>query len=136
MNRYAASFVFIPAMWTHVSLVIQSENLSNDRMARYTSSIPLKKYREIRASHSTGPSRTDFLAILIKAFINRRHHHGLTQEEVDVLMGNSDRLVSKWECGSRTPTSFNLYCWAETLGCSLILSEIREEKKTLSDSVI
>ena len=59
---------------------------------------------------------------LIQQFIERRRALGLTQEEVNARMGNADRLVSKWECGDRTPTSFNLYCWAEALDTSLTLN--------------
>jgi len=65
------------------------------------------------------PTRDDFLSDLISQFIARRIELGLRQEEVDTLMGNTDRLVSKWECGLRTPTSFNLYCWAEALNSKL-----------------
>jgi hypothetical protein len=45
----------------------------------------------------------------------------LTQD-LDHRLGNADRLVSKWECGIRTPTSFNLYCWAFALGMRLTVA--------------
>lgn len=65
------------------------------------------------------PTREDFLADLVGQFVKRRKSLGLTQANVNRKMGNTDRLVSKWECGMLTPTSFNLYCWAQALGCSL-----------------
>ena len=69
-------------------------------------------------------TRDDFLKSLISQFVNRRKSLNMTQEDVDAKMGNADRLVSKWECGLRTPTSFNLYCWAETLKTSLTIKPI------------
>ena len=60
--------------------------------------------------------RQDFLYDIVSQFISRRNDLGVSQDEVDERMGNCDRLVSKWECGQRTPTSFNLYCWAIALG--------------------
>ena len=52
---------------------------------------------------------------LVKPMIQRRKDLGFTQEDLDNKLGVADRLVSKWECGSRTPTSFHLYCWADVL---------------------
>lgn len=60
-------------------------------------------------------TRQDFLKDIVVQFIHRRKTLGLTQEDVDIRMGNSDRQCSKWECGLRTPTSFNFFCWAEAL---------------------
>jgi transcriptional regulator with XRE-family HTH domain len=68
---------------------------------------------------------------LIQQFIERRRALGLTQEEVNARMGNADRLVSKWECGDRTPTSFNLYCWAEALHSSILLQVSESALKEL-----
>ena len=60
-------------------------------------------------------TRRDFLTDIVVQFVQRRKALGLTQDDVDMLMGNADRAISKWECGLRTPTSFNLLCWAEAL---------------------
>ena len=59
--------------------------------------------------------RTDFLTDVVKPMVEQRKKLGFTQEDVDALLGVADRLVSKWECGVRTPTSFHLYCWADAL---------------------
>jgi len=64
-------------------------------------------------------SRQDFLKDVVGDLIHLRRMRGLTQEEVNHKIGVADRLVSKWECGIRTPTSFNLYCWADALNGKL-----------------
>ena len=67
-------------------------------------------------SHNYGSVKT-----LINQFVHLRHCRQMTQDEVDAIMGNTDRQVSKWECGVRTPRVFNLLCWAEALDATLIL---------------
>jgi len=69
------------------------------------------------------PTREDFLKVLVIQFTQRRKRLGYSQEYIDQIMGNSDRTCSKWECGSRTPTSFNLFCWAEALKCRITLND-------------
>lgn len=68
-------------------------------------------------SHNYGSVKT-----LINQFVHLRHCRQMTQDEVDAIMGNTDRQVSKWECGVRTPRVFNLLCWAEALDATLILT--------------
>ena len=60
-------------------------------------------------------SRQDFLKDVVGDLVRLRHLRGMTQEDLNHKIGVADRLVSKWECGIRTPTSFNLYCWADAL---------------------
>lgn len=60
-------------------------------------------------------TRTDFLHDIVKAMVKRRIELGMTQEDVNYALNVADRLVSKWECGIRTPASFSLYCWADAL---------------------
>ncbi len=64
-------------------------------------------------------TRDDFLKEIVKDLIRLRHEHKMTQEELNHRLGVADRLVSKWECGLRTPTSFHLYCWADALNAQL-----------------
>ncbi|MEQ8524715.1 helix-turn-helix transcriptional regulator [Gracilimonas sp.] len=66
-------------------------------------------------------TRDDFLMDVVGDLIKLRHRKGMTQEELNHRIGVADRLVSKWECGMRTPTSFNLYCWADALDGKLIV---------------
>lgn len=67
------------------------------------------------------PSRQAFLDDLISQFVARRKSLRLSQDDVDYIMGNSDRMCSKWECGLRSPTAFNLFCWAEVLNAKVLL---------------
>jgi len=60
-------------------------------------------------------ARSDFLEDVVKLLIRRRLQLRITQDELNHKLGVADRLVSKWECGMRTPTSFHLYCWADAL---------------------
>ena len=66
-------------------------------------------------------TRDDFLQNLISQFIHRRKALGLTQDDVEYQIGVADGSVSKWECGYRTPTAFNLFCWAEVLQSELTI---------------
>lgn len=79
------------------------------------------KNQMVKGGTPKNTKRSDFLSELVGQLVQRRKQLGLTQSDVDVIMGNSDRLCSKWECGMRTPTGFNLYCWAEALECRLQL---------------
>lgn len=63
--------------------------------------------------------RVDYLKDVVKELVKQRKNLNLTQEELNARLGIADRLLSKWECGLRTPTSFNLYCWALSLGLKL-----------------
>ena len=47
---------------------------------------------------------------------------GLTQIEVNDMIGVADKIVSKWECGMRRPNVYNLYNWAEVLKCQIKLT--------------
>ncbi len=60
---------------------------------------------------------------LIEQFRKRRMLLGVAQTSVDDRIGVAAGLVAKWETGNRKPTSFNLHCWAEALGCKLTLEE-------------
>lgn len=63
--------------------------------------------------------RRDYLKDVVKELVKQRQNLNLTQEELNARLGIADRLLGKWECGLRTPTSFNLYCWALSLGLKL-----------------
>lgn len=60
-------------------------------------------------------TRADFLKEVVELLVQRRLQLGITQDELNHMLGVADRLVSKWECGVRTPSSFHLYCWADAL---------------------
>ena len=60
-------------------------------------------------------TREDFLKEIVTLLVKRRLQLGITQDELNHMLGVADRLVSKWECGARTPSSFHLFCWADAL---------------------
>lgn len=68
-------------------------------------------------------SESQFTSDLIKQFQLRRYQLGLTQPDVDQMIGVATGLCAKWEMGNRKPTLFNAYCWAEALGCEIKLEE-------------
>lgn len=70
-------------------------------------------------------TRHDFLNKVVEPMIKERNKLGMTQEELDFKLGVADRLVSHWECGRRTPTAFNLFCWAEALYGEIIFRSSR-----------
>jgi len=65
--------------------------------------------------------RRDFLHDVVKQLVSQRHRLGITQDELNNTLGVTDRLVSHWECGVRTPTGFHLYCWADALESKLAI---------------
>ena len=66
-------------------------------------------------------TRNDFLKRVVSQLVTRRKELGLTQDDVNDLLGVADRLVSKWECGVRTPTTFHLHCWIDALNSQLFV---------------
>jgi hypothetical protein len=51
-----------------------------------------------------------------------RKSQNISQLALDHRLGNPDGLVAKWECGDRRATSYNLACWASSLGVRVTLS--------------
>ncbi len=60
---------------------------------------------------------------LIPQFVARRKELGISQLEMDELIGVAKGLVSKWEVGIRKPSGWLFNCWADALGCELKLTE-------------
>tara|TARA_A100000171_G_scaffold35638_3_gene34216 strand:+ start:13581 stop:13901 length:321 start_codon:yes stop_codon:yes gene_type:complete len=75
--------------------------------------------------------RDDFLRDVVKELVRLRKQRKYTQEELNYRLGVADRLISKWECGLRTPTSFNLYCWADALDAKLKVVANDNEPKSV-----
>ena len=80
-------------------------------------------------------TRTDFLKDVVLLLIARRLELGITQDELNHTLGVADRLVSKWECGTRTPTSFHLYCWADALESKIGITANDNSPPTTSDEM-
>jgi transcriptional regulator with XRE-family HTH domain len=62
----------------------------------------------------------DLYAELIDQLVARRKSLGLTQREVDDLIGCADGLVGKWECGIRTPKPRSFAEWSKALGGNIM----------------
>jgi hypothetical protein len=76
--------------------------------------------------------RQDFIKGMVGQLVARRKQLGLVGLDVDDMLGCADYLTAKWECGMRTPSAFNLMCWAEALGCRWVLVPNPETKQTNS----
>lgn len=63
---------------------------------------------------------------VIDALKARRRALGLTQSEVDELLGTADHQVAKWECMARLPGAFMMTCWANVLGVRFVVAKTEE----------
>lgn len=52
---------------------------------------------------------------------------GISQLEMDEILGVAKGLVSKWECGIRKPSGWLFCCWAEALNAEIVI-KIKEVK--------
>ncbi len=62
------------------------------------------------------PLKSAFDEQVIKQLAKRRYELEVTQEYMNHKIGCADRLINKWECGSRLPSAFSLWCWVTSLG--------------------
>jgi transcriptional regulator with XRE-family HTH domain len=53
---------------------------------------------------------------LVSALVDRRKELGLSQRQLDQMIGVSESMVAKWESGMRFPTTKSLERWASALG--------------------
>jgi transcriptional regulator with XRE-family HTH domain len=63
---------------------------------------------------------------LIHQLREARRNAGLTQADVEDILGCTQHLVAKWEVDIRRPSFHSVYCWARALGYDLVL-EKRED---------
>lgn len=56
---------------------------------------------------------------VIDQLIAARKARGLRQEDVNEMIGCADRLVSKWECREKYPSTYFLVLWAQALNVKL-----------------
>ncbi len=66
-----------------------------------------------------------FVQALLDQLQARRQAIGLSSRELDGVLGVADGLVSKWECGEKTPSLAMLVLWCQTLGCRLLIQPYR-----------
>ena len=69
----------------------------------------------------------EYLPFIRKILTAKRHSIGLTQDDLNERLGYADRLVSKWECGDRNPSTFAFECWTNTL--EMDVNELLQESK-------
>ena len=69
-----------------------------------------------------------YLPFIRKILAAKRHSIGLTQDDLNEQLGYADRLVSKWECGDRNPSTFAFECWTNTLQID-VADLLRESKE-------
>tara|TARA_A100001011_G_C14297597_1_gene839187 strand:+ start:253 stop:477 length:225 start_codon:yes stop_codon:yes gene_type:complete len=58
---------------------------------------------------------------VISQFVVKREQLGLTQSNLDDILGVAKGLVSKWEVGIRKPSGYLFCCWADALNCDIKL---------------
>ena len=65
--------------------------------------------------------RKDFLTPIVNQLIAMRIQQCYSQEELNFVIGMGDGQIARYETGSRTPSLFTLYCWADALDARLTL---------------
>jgi len=60
---------------------------------------------------------------VIPQFVLLRKNLGISQLEMDEILGVAKGLVSKWECGIRKPSGWLFCCWAEALDAEIIVQK-------------
>ena len=59
---------------------------------------------------------------VISQFVVARKNKGISQLEMDEILGVAKGLVSKWECGIRKPSGWLFCCWADALDMQITLT--------------
>jgi len=59
---------------------------------------------------------------LIPQFVAARKKKGISQLEMDEILGVAKGLVSKWEVGIRRPSGYLFCCWADSLDMKIMLT--------------
>ena len=72
-----------------------------------------------------------FFADIIPQFVKARNNKGITQANLDDILGVAKGLVSKWEVGIRKPSGYLFCCWADALDCDIKL-EMRKDETTIT----
>ena len=73
------------------------------------------------------PHKDDLRQIIIEPLIAQRERFGLTQNDLDEIIGVTRGQIGKWECGDRTPGLFLLKCWMDALCCKIV-TVVEEDK--------
>jgi DNA-binding XRE family transcriptional regulator len=63
----------------------------------------------------------NFYQPIISKLISERKRQGLTQMDVNEIVGCTDSLIAKWESGNKLPSLYFLLLWIEALELDLRL---------------
>jgi ribosome-binding protein aMBF1 (putative translation factor) len=94
----------------------------SDSMLKPTHHQHSKRRKKVSDRCKGKKQRSDYLAKIVKELIRIRIEKGITQGELNQKLGYSEFLVTKWETGIRTPSSFALYNWAAALGAEITVA--------------
>ncbi|GEM_PF-2283353 len=75
--------------------------------------------------------RQDVLSDIINPLRRLRIEKQITQDEVDCLMGVSEKQTSRYETGKRTPSLFTLKCWADVLDAQIVIQPYQNDNPEL-----
>ena len=74
-------------------------------------------------SRDMSPEEQAHYQCLIDHLRDSRHGAGLSQAEMDDMIGVSEGMVAKWESKSRLPGAFFLMCWCKSLGLQITVEK-------------
>ena len=69
-----------------------------------------------------------FYGDLIRQLAARRRALGVSQQQLDRILGVSDHQVAAWESFKRLPGAFMMMCWATSLGTRLAMVRNEEQE--------
>ena len=71
--------------------------------------------------------RKDYLSPIVHDLAQLRVKQNIPQYDLGLKLGFYDYSIARWESGSRTPTLFNLHCWANGLNAKVGIVKPTEE---------
>lgn len=84
---------------------------------------PIERIVASARGHIPTEAERAFYRELITALAARRRALGLSQEQLDRILGVSDGQVGKWESLGRLPGAFMMMCWANSLKAKLVVTK-------------
>ena len=82
---------------------------------------PIDKIVASARGHIPNDAERRFYGDLIRALAVRRRALGISQQQLDRILGVSDHQVAAWESFKRLPGAFMMMCWANALGTRLVV---------------
>ena len=72
---------------------------------------------------------------LLKEVAKRRRQLNIAQAELDRIVGCADGYVAKCECGTRTPSMFMFWCFADALDMEVVVRKKMSKYKAIRTEV-